>query len=99
MTVLETAQSSLDPFHFGNSSSRPSQPPEGSKIVSDPGKWTRRCEEVHIPLNFVIGFISGRMQEWLQATLRYVILKICHMRNLSSYYGAMGQHLIEWPAF
>ena len=57
-----------------------------------------RCEEVHIPLNFVIRFINGRMQEWLQATLRYVILKICHMKNLSSYYGVMGQHLIEWPA-
>lgn len=57
------------------------------------------CEEVCIPLNFVIGFISGRMQEWLQATLRCVILKICHRRNLSSYCGAMGQHLIEWPAF
>jgi hypothetical protein len=57
------------------------------------------CDEVRIPLNFVISFINGRMQEWLQAPLRYVILKICHMRNLSSYYGAMGQHLIEWPVF
>jgi hypothetical protein len=40
MTLLENAQSSLDPFHFGNSRSRPSHPPEGSVIISEPGKWT-----------------------------------------------------------
>jgi len=40
MALLEDAQSSLHPFHFGNSSSRPSHPPEGSMIISEPGKWT-----------------------------------------------------------
>ena len=40
MTLLEDTQSSPDPFHFGNSSSRLSHPPEGSMIISEPRKWT-----------------------------------------------------------
>jgi hypothetical protein len=41
MTLLETAQCSLETFYFQNSSSRLSQPPEGSVIIFQPGKCTQ----------------------------------------------------------
>jgi len=61
---LEDAQSSLEPFHFRNSSSRPSHPPEGSVIIFEPGKWTLNNSS-RIPLSDVV---YSPFASWIELT-------------------------------
>ena len=98
MTLLGTAQSSLDPFPFGNSSSRPSQPLEGSEIVSEPGKWTQN-NSFMVPFCVVVcsSFSSWMELMVLCTSLERILWSLAHSGVFSVSSQFLHHDSLSWP--